>query len=182
MDKEQLRREMLRLRGGERGGAEAERACLRRLTEVPEFLGAGTLFCYAAYGSELPTGRIASYWAQTGKRLAYPRVLDDRRMAFYAAGKLEPGYRGIPEPSGGVEVLPAPGDFMLLPGLAFSRQGDRLGYGRGYYDRYLSTLGFRPVCCGIGYERQLVATLPCDPLDQRLDLLITPEKLYRFVH
>ena len=45
MDKEQLRREMLRLRGGERGGAEAGRACLRRLTEDPEFLGAGTLFC-----------------------------------------------------------------------------------------------------------------------------------------
>lgn len=177
MDKKALRAEMkqkrglLTLRERERAGADV----LRQLIALPAFRRAKTLFCYAAYGDELPTDPIAAYAKAQGKQVAYPKVLPDRRMIFLTPARSEPGFQGILEPAAGEVRWPEAHDFMLLPGLAFTPTGGRLGYGGGYYDRYLAALAQRPVCCGVGFSFQLISELPQEPHDQRLDLVITAQ-------
>ena len=174
MNKKELRAAMRQARM-QADPKEAEQ-CARLLAELPEFQQAERIFCYASYGTELPTAPIAAL----GKPMAYPKVLDRERMVFYQTNDLCPGFRGIPEPQGGEVVIPTARDLMLLPGLAFSCRGDRLGYGGGYYDRYLAALPQKPLLCGLGYALQVVEELPREPHDMRLDLLITPNGICRY--
>lgn len=181
MDKPTIRREMKRRRAelspAER--AAAAECCLRMIAKTGTFQRAPVFFCYAAAGDELPTAALAALAQSTGKQVAYPKVLENGTMIFMIAKTLCPGYCGIPEPQAGKTVWPEKQDFMLLPGLAFSREGDRLGYGKGYYDRYLCALDERPFCCGAGYDFQLVSALPRAPQDQPLDLVVTPSVYLR---
>lgn len=180
MDKKEIRLKMKKMRA-DLLPQEREEAAFRVLLELqklPQWAAAKTLFCYASYGAELPTAEIAAAHPQ----VAYPKVFPDGKMRFFLGGELKAGYRGIPEPQGGVEVVPQAGDLMLLPGLAFDMKGNRLGYGGGYYDRYLAALKERPICCGICYEEQILVkeTLPKEPWDQPLDLLIAPRWVASF--
>ena len=172
MNKRALRRAMAEKRAAlpAEMREEAARACLARLLKLSEFKQAKTLFCYASYGSELPTAAIAA----AHPRVAYPKVTAEGEMKFYVGGSLKAGYRGIPEPQGGQEVFPEAGDLMLLPGLAFSLEGYRLGYGKGFYDRYLAACTQKPVCCGICFEEQIMDKIPYDGYDYKWDLLISP--------
>ena len=171
MEKRALRRAMAEKRAALPPAMreDAARICLERLLNLPEFKRAKTLFCYAAYGSELPTAAIAA----AHPRVAYPKVTAEGEMKFYVGGRLMAGYRGIPEPQGGEEVWPEAGDLMLLPGLAFSREGYRLGYGKGFYDRYLAACAVKPICCGLCFSEQLLDKIPYDGNDYPWDLLIT---------
>lgn len=174
MDKKELRLKMKALRAAlpEEYREEAAFRVARLLAEQPAFLKAGTLFCYASVGEELSTAPIIA----AHPRVAFPKVFPDGVMRFYVGGELKPGFRGIPEPIGGEEVWPKEGDLMVLPGLAFGRKdGARLGYGGGYYDRYLAKCSVRPATCGVGYEEQvLLDPLPAESHDQKMDLLICP--------
>ena len=178
MNKQALRKEFISLRSFADFG-EGEQ-CAVRLAELPAFQAARTVFCYASYGSELPTDAILALCRREGKRIALPRVLDRTTMRFYSAEGVAPGYRGIPEPSLGEEILPQKGDLMLLPGLAFSRKGERLGYGGGYYDRYLASAEEQPILCGVGFCCQLVDSLPTEAHDVRLDLVLTSKEILCF--
>ena len=174
MNKKELRQKMKALRAELPADYREESAArvARLLQELPAFQAAETLFCYASVGAELST----QYIAQAHPRVAYPKVFPDGSMRFYLGGELKAGFRGIPEPVGGEEVNPKPTDLMLLPGLAFGlKNGARLGYGGGYYDRYLASLKERPICCGIGYEEQILFDpIPVEPHDRAMDLLVAP--------
>lgn len=135
-----------------------------RLAAHPRFLAADTLFLYASYGSELPTEQLAALARSMGKAVAYPKV-EGKEMRFFKDGKLIGGYHGIPEPQGGEEVTPREGDLMLLPGLAFTKEGGRLGYGGGFYDRYLASCKVRPYLMGLCFPCQMAETLPREPHD-----------------
>jgi 5-formyltetrahydrofolate cyclo-ligase len=168
--KKELRRKMKELRAAlpsQRRG-EAALRLLTQLQKLPQFAKAQRVFCYASYGSELPTQAILGAHPQ----VAFPKVYPDGTMRFFLGGELRAGFRGIPEPIGGQEVLPKAGDLMLLPGLAFTRQGERLGYGGGYYDRYLAALQERPFCVGVCFAEQVVDEIATEPTDQRVDLLL----------
>lgn len=176
--KKELRKKMKDLRAAllPHQRKEAALRVHQAVIKLPEFQSAQTLFCYASAGSELATDFLAA----AHPRVAFPKVLGEGEMRFYCGGKMKPGFRGIIEPQGGEEVSPKAGDLMLLPGLAFGENGSRLGYGGGYYDRYLQGCIERPICCGIGYEVQVLDVLPTEPHDQKLDLLITEKKNRRF--
>lgn len=180
MDKKELRLKMKALRSElpEEYREESAFRVAQLLQEQPVFQNAETLFCYASYGAELSTAYITA----SHPRVAYPKVFADGVMRFYVGGELRPGFRGIPEPVGGEEVLPKATDLMLLPGLAFGvKDGARLGYGGGYYDRYLAGLKVRPVCCGICFEEQALSEpIPVEPTDQGMDLLILPRWVSKF--
>lgn len=178
--KQQLRRLMKERRAvfSAEERQQAARRCLELLLEQPRFYRAERLFCYAAYGTELPT----ALFEDLGKEIAYPKVTAAGEMEFYLGGRLEAGYRGIPEPIGGVRVVPRAEDIMLLPGLAFSEEGYRLGYGKGFYDRYLAACTNHPLCCGLGLEAQVLPKIPAEPHDKPLDWLVTEEKLRIFVN
>ena len=176
--KKELRKKMKELRAAllPHQRKEAALRVYEAVAQLPEFQAAPTIFCYASAGEELSTSWITA----AHPKVAFPKVLGDGLMRFYCGGKMEPGFRGILEPQGGEEVLPQAGDLMLLPGLAFGEDGSRLGYGGGYYDRYLAGCNVRPICCGIGYEAQVMERIPTEPFDQPLELLVTDQRIRRF--
>lgn len=145
-----------------------EARILALLEKHPHFRNAKRLFLYASCGSEFPTEKIAALAEAFGKDLAYPKV-EGKEMVFYQDGRLMEGFRGILEPEGGEIVCPKEGDLMLLPGLAFTKEGGRLGYGGGYYDRYLAKCPYRPYLIGLCFSSQMAENLPQEPYDIKVD-------------
>ncbi len=173
MTKNTIRKEMAarRARLTLREREQWEENAINLLKKHPRFLCAKTIFLYHSYGAEFPTEKIAALAAEKGKRLAYPKV-EGKRMRFYVGGKLVAGFKGIMEPEGGRVANPQKGDLMLLPGLAFSWEGDRLGYGGGYYDRYLSICREQPYKIGLCYPCQIEPEIPSEEHDILMDELL----------
>ena len=106
-------------------------------------------------------------------RVVLPRVEGDGMEFYdYTADALAEGSFGISEPQGGEPCRVEEIDLMVVPGVAFTASGDRLGRGKGYYDKYLSREGFRAYCVGVCYAHQLVTQLPVEPHDRRMDEIV----------
>ena len=150
------------------------------------FKAAQTVFVYASYKSEVETMKIIQRSLQLGKRVAAPKVHGDE-MFFYEIKSWEelfPGYQGILEPQneGKAPVMPADGDVMLVPGAVFDHQGGRIGYGKGYYDRYWnrleSTYGKKPYCMGLAFACQISPKkLPLEEHDKKIDCILTERRV-----
>lgn len=110
-------------------------------------------------------------------RVVLPRVEgDDMEFFDYTPDDLKEGSFGILEPQG-TEPCPAGEiDLMVVPGVAFTIKGERLGRGKGFYDKYLSRKGFRAFCIGVCYAHQLLDNLPTEPHDRRMDTVIVGNK------
>ncbi|WP_206922060.1 5-formyltetrahydrofolate cyclo-ligase [Alicyclobacillus suci] len=137
-----------------------------------------TIGLYAAVRGEVDVSACFAGLSALGWRIVYPRVRALGVMEMFAvdqAHHLVPGAYGILEPP--ADALPVQKeqlDILLVPGLGFTQDGWRLGYGGGYYDRYLA--GALAVCTiGIGFQRQVRAALPVATHDRRLNYLITEE-------
>lgn len=183
-EKKRIRREMLAIRDALSPKEQRRASCLitERLLGHQWFYRADTLLCYVSYGSELDTRELIREALRLGKQLYVPRVLADHRMDFYRILKpeeLKPGFHGIPEPPATAPVYPgvrtaghtengqAP-VLMLMPGVAYDPYGNRLGYGGGYYDRYLAAHPeFQIYSIGIGHSCQRVEKLPVEETDCR---------------
>ncbi len=143
------------------------------------FKSAEQIFCYASVFGEVDTFYLMGKILETGKSLALPKV-SGKEMIFYRVEKLEHlqrGYMGILEPTGESEPLePGPKTMLIMPGLAFDKERHRVGYGGGYYDRYLS--GFS---CGIkvalAFDFQIMELLEHEETDVNPDIIILPEGL-----
>lgn len=125
---------------------------------------------------------ISSLWEQGVERFCFPRLLGDT-MEFVRVSTLDhltaaAWHSTIREPSAiGNIVVPAEIDLVLVPGVAFTRTGERMGRGGGYYDRYLAQLPANAVKLGVGFAIQLVEELPVEAHDIALDGIITEEGL-----
>jgi len=135
---------------------------------------------------EVQTSLLLEHALALGKRVYLPRVVGKGILhfsPFSADTALEKGPYGIAEPARSVHGLAAPcfakeepDCLFVLPALAFDRSGVRLGYGGGYYDRFLSSLGAN-VLLGLCFSFQFVPRLPCDKWDQRVHAICTEEAL-----
>ncbi|MGM9638956.1 MAG: 5-formyltetrahydrofolate cyclo-ligase [Butyricicoccaceae bacterium] len=141
---------------------------------LPAYRQARTVFCFIACGGEPETRGILRDVLAAGKRLAVPRCLSDGIMeavCIDGPGGLAPGMYGIPAPR---EDLPAISfdeiDFALVPALAYTAAGDRLGQGGGYYDRFMEKT--KAFTCGVCYRRFLLDSVPVEPFDRRVGLVI----------
>lgn len=145
--------------------------------------GPGVLALYAAKGSEVDTLAIDQAARARGLSVAYPRVITgERALAFQLATPAElvvTGSRfGLREPRPDAPVVElAAISIMIVPGLAFDRAGGRLGWGLGHYDATLATGSPSPHrlprLVGVGFECQLVDTLPLEAHDIALDVIVT---------
>src|SRR5690606_8126144 len=139
-----------------------------------EFKSARTGGAYYAFRSEVRTDLIIERARSLGKKVALPRV-EGENLAFYelsSDNRLGTGRFGIMEP---LPYSPVNNiDLLVVPGGAFDKQGYRLGYGKGYYDRYLEknkkTIS---LCVGLAYSFQLLDCLPLREHDIRLDAIAT---------
>ncbi len=114
-------------------------------------------------------------------RVVLPRVGDRAdgtpEMEFfdYEPSSLAEGAYGIAEPQGDKVCAAEDIDLMVVPGVAFTREGVRLGRGKGYYDRYLAREGFRAYTVGVCYACQLLQELPSEEHDRRVDIVVAGE-------
>lgn len=140
------------------------------------------LFCFVSLPQEPDTTAILGQALADGKCVAVPRCLPDKTMQFHRlcpdkdmTAQLKAGTYGVLEPPEDLPVV-TPDEtahpLCLVPGLAFDRMGGRLGYGAGYYDRFL---GRYPFLLKIGYAASIFVTdeVPMEPTDQRLDGIAT---------
>jgi len=162
--------------------AEADHAITQRLLSGPEWTGVRVVFAYVSFRSEVGTRAILTAALESGRALLVPRVDRERRemqaCRIHSLDELVPGSWGILEPAEATPMEPAQIDLIVMPGLAFDRQGRRLGYGAGYYDRFLH--GVRPDCVrlGLAYEVQLLPAVPAGTSDERVSRVITEAGLY----
>lgn len=146
-----------------------------RLIVSPEYRAADTLLLYAARDFEISTSAIMTAAMANNKTVAMPRCGDDGEMSFYRISSyadLLPGRYGIPEPREGCELI-EPDDHTLCvcPCLCTDMRGYRLGFGAGYYDRFLT--GFPGTCAALCYSDAMIPELVCDDNDIPMKLIVT---------
>ena len=132
---------------------------------------AGSVFVYVSSGSEVRTHGLITALLQRGKTVAVPRVLPEpgamQAVVIRSLDDLSPGRFGVLEPATN-EVLEATPDVTIVPGVAFTLIGQRLGQGGGYYDRYLAQ-HLATYKVGVCFTEQLAETLPFEGHDVLMD-------------
>jgi 5-formyltetrahydrofolate cyclo-ligase len=188
--KEILRREgRVRLRERAEAALRTEagdRAQENFLREFPAGKGMAAAL-YRARAGEVPTERIRRAYLAAGARLYYPRVTGRGTLGFYPHREgdgWETGPYGIPAPSipAGVEPRLSGWDIIVIPGLAFDLRGNRLGYGFGYYDRFLGALPESVPRVGLAWASQRIPEVPIDAWDVPVHALVTEEGVIRVVN
>lgn len=162
----------------------ASRAACARLLELDEIRDAAIVLFYMAMRTEIDPGGAALVCLEDGVRVAVPVVdeasgeLEAVEISSLAASAFERGPMGILVPKGGRRVRATELDAAVVPGLAFDREGHRLGRGGGHYDRLLVRLTER--CCAVGFafERQVLGSLPVEPHDRRVAKVVTEATVY----
>lgn len=147
-----------------------------RLEETTLFRQASCIALYHALPGEVQTANLIEKWYQE-KRLLLPLVKgNDLRLLLYAGKEsVKAGAFGILEPTENCETVPENEiDLIIVPGVAFDRQHNRLGRGKGFYDRLLSTLDVPKI--GICYDFQLKDKIPVEPFDRKMDLIVTEKE------
>jgi len=187
MDKKTMRKELLEKRKAltEEQRREYEETILRHLTEMPEVQEAKVLLLYLDFRGEVSSEGMIRWGIEQGKTVCAPvTVVDERRLIpvrIETAGEYDVGAYGIREPKMrdelvvGVEEI----DAVILPGVGFDRKGGRLGYGGGYYDRFLPRLRPDAKKIAVAYEVQVIKAVPMEEHDTILDAVVTESGVYK---
>ena len=158
------------------------------LCESDIYLAAKTIFVYVSVGSEVKTHNFIDNALSCGKRVVVP-LCDKKthKMDMYEIEgwtQLEPGAYNIPEPkrdliaSGVIQkVIPTEIDLAIVPAVVFDKRGMRIGYGGGYYDRFLSE--FKGVSVGVAYSQSVADILPTEDFDCGVDVIVCPEGMMK---
>lgn len=167
-----------------------EAAIEKRLLGLDAFKQAQCILLYVSFRSEVDTRRYLSDVIKMDKRLVLPAVDSiHRRLNLYEVkdvSELVPGYMGILEPDArtGMSVLLNEIDLVIIPGTGFDRNGNRLGYGGGYYDkllsyesRQLSRVDRHITTIALAFEEQIGEEIPAEPHDIRVDMIVTDKRV-----
>ncbi len=151
-----------------------DRVIFEKIINHPLYLQAKDVFCYMPIRGEVETRVIVEASWKLGKRVAVPKVLSKTKMEFYYIESWEdllPGTFGVLEPVSDKNANPEDA-LVLVPGSAFDKKKNRIGYGGGYYDRYLE-MHANYKTMGVAYSVQVIETLPKEDTDIPVQFLIT---------
>jgi len=179
MDKTILRKQLIAARMALNSGQAmaASQAVCAHLAEWPVFQQAQTVLAYLAFANEVSLQALID--AHPEKVWALPRTLSRGQLVIhrYVPGNLERHSWGMMQPSADAPLVPLESiDLVLAPGVGFDKQGGRLGFGGGYYDRLLPQL--EAVCIGISYHETCRPAVPTDEHDCRMEWLAVPDGLH----
>jgi 5-formyltetrahydrofolate cyclo-ligase len=186
--KQALRKEILSRRAGldRAEHSRLSRAITANLLNLPEFGRARCVLAYLSFGSEFDTGEFVRALQARGCALVLPRIdLAGRRLTLYRVDNPDmdtlPGVWGIrePDPQRCPPADTAEIDSVLVPGVAFTPSGGRLGYGGGFYDTLIRGWPSHATLIAPAFELQVVDDLPFGPDDQPIDAVVTEAHLYR---
>lgn len=175
MEKNEIRRKIKGLRQmlSEIEKINAADEVFARLEKTAAFLMADRILMYHSLPDELSTHRFLSKWNKM-KRFYLPRVNGvNLEILPYDESRLELGAFHIEEPTGNETVSADEIELVVVPAVAYDRKGNRLGRGKGFYDRLLRTTSATKV--GVGYEFQLLDEIPAEPHDVPMDMIITQQ-------
>lgn len=153
-----------------------------RLLGMPVLTEVENVLCFAGYQSEVQTEELIEELLDRGKKVYLPRV-DGEDMEFYRITDildLTEGYKGIPEPNGdcteNFRFYENADVIMIMPGCVFAKDGSRIGYGKGFYDRYLGKCDImnRIALC---FSAQIVDDIPNDIHDKKASIIVTEDEI-----
>lgn len=133
------------------------------------------ILLYASMNSEIDTWKLFETAVNAGKKVAFPKTYEDNTMRyFYCRSKddMELCENGIYEPKAGLEeYVPSNQTICIVPAVVFDKEGYRIGYGKGFYDRFLST--FTGVKVGLVYSNMILPKVPRGRFDKHVDIIIS---------
>jgi len=140
------------------------------------YRSAKTIYGYLPYNQEVRTVPMLERALRDGKRVAVPKVYGDEMKFIYITdlSQVEKGYAGIPEPVADEPIADDPTALVLMPGLAFDKEGHRIGYGGGFYDRFLAAEPNHPTIA-LCYGFQILPQLPTEEFDIPVDCVLYEE-------
>lgn len=184
--KKQLRKTILERR--DKLTAEQVEAFSQRIAEklfaLPEYRHARTVMYFISFGKEPETLKMVPQSIAHGKRIVAPKTVPSTKQLLLSEirdieADLAPGLWDIPEPRAEA-MRPAEAseiDFVVVPGVAFDEKGNRLGYGAGYYDRFIPRLNSGVPLVALAFELQVVESVPVEPWDVKVDVVVTEERV-----
>ena len=143
-------------------------AITENLLSLEKVRTADTILPFVSTDGEVDTREFITQCLKAGKNVAVPRCIDGSNMEFcviHTFDDLEKGMYGIDEPKNSV---------LIVPALCFNAKGFRLGYGKGYYDRFIN--GYKGYTVGVCYEEFLTEDIPVDDYDRCVDIVITEKR------
>ena len=159
------------------------RPIIDRVVSMPEFTESEALYTYLEYNQEIITHPIVSKAWEMGKRVAVPKIMNGK-MDFYYIESFDdvfPGYMSILEPIDNV-VAHEKKAFMIIPGLAFDGDFNRIGYGGRFYDDFFASHPDSEFFkTALAYDFQLIEHIEAEPHDIPVDAIVTVSKIYRRV-
>lgn len=189
MEKKEIRRQILKIRDklDEKYQKEADEKISQRLLSLAQYQEASWIFAFVSYKSEVDTKNIITTAIKQKKKVAIPKVLSDGYMEFYEISSLKElvcGYQGILEP----DITKKEPVFikeikenilMLMPGAAFDRKCHRIGYGGGFYDRYLEKNSCEHMeTIALAYQIQVIDEIPICAYDRNPSWVLTENEMF----
>jgi 5-formyltetrahydrofolate cyclo-ligase len=164
--------------------ARSVRAC-NLLIRTPEYERAEIIMVFLSLPNEVDTTPLVLHAWRNRKRVLAPKVSwEQRRMLPIEIRSLSDDVSqspmGIREPAQGVPIPVAIIDLIVVPGLGFDLHGNRIGRGRGFYDRFLAHPDWHGTACGLALEDQVAPDVPISEHDMQVDMLVTDEAVRRF--
>lgn len=175
MNKQELRRAIRERKRAmtEEEIVERSNALAEKFYNSPAYQAASTIYGYLPYNQEVRTVPMLQRALDEGKRVAVPKVYGEEMRFIYLEDltQVSKGYAGIPEPIADAPVAEDKEALVLMPGLAFDPQGHRIGYGGGFYDRFLAQEPHHPTLA-LCYEFQMQAHLDTEEFDIPVDTVL----------
>lgn len=183
LDKAALRKEILARRDSIPAPVKEkkDRAITERLFGIDAVRRASTIVLFASFRSEVDTAGMIRRSFDEGKTVILPRV-EGTNLGLYVIrdpDELKPGCMRIPEPSvltGDRKVSIDDAEVIIVPGAAYDRSGNRIGYGGGFYDRLLAQRQKPVPVIAPAYEEQVIEAVPADPHDRKVDIIVTDRR------
>lgn len=180
MDKSSLRKEMIKKRRDidQITRNDWDMQIYVKVISSEFYINSDVIFVYVSYNGEVDTHKLIKKALEDKKTVCIPRIISKAEgmeaVPIYGFNDLVTGSYGILEPTKDVQpISPQKIDMALVPGVAFDREGGRLGYGGGFYDRYISQMRKDACIAALAYSIQLTDGIPMEPQDQKVSMIFT---------
>ncbi len=154
----------------------------KKALSLKEVLEAENVGSYISFRNEVSTLGLISGLVAAGKKVFVP-YMDYGKIEFtrfVSAQELAPSYYGVQEPATKIPADLSTIGVFFVPGLAFDKNGNRIGWGKGFYDKFFSAHRLKGARIGLAFDFQVVEKIPATEHDEKMDAVVTEKKVYRF--